>query len=188
MAAPELTHPTIGYRRPPAPVTPRPRPRSELVHVLAAVWLLTIVAGLLGLLVPALAPGGGPHPVLHGSTRDMLWILVTNLRLLSVPFAFVLIGFHRSRSGRAFGDLLGGALVTLNCLRVGLALGRYGTRLVPYIPQLPIEWFALALSASAWIAARNGGQPRSLRAQGLQTLVAAVTAAAIETWLTPHAQ
>ena len=84
--------------------------------------------------------------------------------------------------------MLVGAVVTLNALRVGLALGRYGTELIPYIPQLPIEWLALALSTSAWIAARHDAQLQTLRTRALQTLLAAATAAAIEALLTPHAR
>jgi hypothetical protein len=187
MAAAELTHPKVGNRRAPARVTLRREPGSGLVAALAAVWLLTAVGRLVGLVAPGLAPGGVPHPTLHGTVADALSILATNLRLLAVPFALVLLGFHRSRGARMFGDLLVGAVVVLNALRVGLALGRYGTGLIPYIPQLPVEWFALALSASAWMAAR-GVQPRVLRTRALQTLLAAATAAAIEALLTPHAR
>lgn len=155
---------------------------------MTAVWLLTAVGGIAGLLAPELAPAGSPHSTLHGGVADTLSILAANLRLLSVPFALALLGFQRSAPGRAFGDVLVGAVVTLNSLRVGLALGRYGTRLIPYIPQLPIEWLALALSASAWIAARHGAQPRTLRDRALQTFLAAAAAAAIEALLTPHAR
>jgi len=167
---------------------PRRRPGGGLVAALAAVWLLTVVGGIVGLLAPGLAPGGGPDPTLHGSVTDLLSILATNLRVLSVPFALALFGFHRSRRARGFGDVLVGAVVTVNCLRVGLAIGRYGTRLLPYIPQLPVEWLALALSASAWITARHGGQPRALRTRARQTFLAAAAAAAIEALLTPRAR
>jgi hypothetical protein len=188
MAAAELTHPTIWNRRAPARVLPRRLPGSDLVAVLAAVWLLTAIGGLIGLLEPGLAPGGGPRPTLHGSVSDVLSILATNLRLLSVPFGLVLLGFQRNRHGRQFGDLLVGTVVTLNAIRVGLALGRYGNELIPYIPQLPVEWLALALSASAWITARQGAQPRALRTAALLTFLAAATAAVIEALLTPHAR
>jgi hypothetical protein len=188
MAAAELTHPTIGDRRAAARPKPRRRPGSELVASLAAMWLLTAVGGLVGLLAPGLAPGGRPHPTLHGTVTDVLSILATNLRLLSVPFALALLGFQRSRRARGFGDLLVGTVVTLNAIRVGLAVGRYGTELIPYIPQLPVEWLALALSTSAWTSARHGAQPRALRTGALLTFLAAATAAVIEALLTPHAR
>jgi hypothetical protein len=188
MATAELTHPANGERRPSARVTPRRQPGHDLIVVLATVWGLTAVGGLVGLLAPGLAPAGAPHPTLHGSVTDMLSILATNLRLLSVPFALALLGFQRSRRRQPFGDLLVSALVTLNTVRVGLALGRNGTKLIPYIPQLPVEWLALALSVSAWIAARHGMQPRALRRRALQTLLAAGAAAALEALLTPHAR
>jgi hypothetical protein len=188
MAAAELTHSTLGVMRAAAWVTARLRPARELVISLAVVWLLTAVGALVGLLAQGLAPGGSPRPTLQGSVTDVLSILATNLRLLSVPFALGALGFQGSRRARAFGDVLVGAMVTLNALRVGLALGRYGTGLIPYIPQLPVEWLALALSTSAWIAARRQAQRQTLRTRALQTLVAAATAAAIEALLTPHAQ
>lgn len=171
-----------------ARTTPSRPPRSELVAVLTAVWLLTALGGLIGHLAPGLAPGGGPHPTLRGNVADLLSILAANLRLLAVPFVLALLGFQHSRRARGFGDLVVGAVVTLNALRVGLAIGRYGTDLIPYIPQLPVEWLALALSASAWMSARRGAQPRELRTTAPLTLLAAVTAAAIEALLTPHAR
>lgn len=188
MASAELTHPTVGHSRAPARVTRRWRPTRELVASYAVVWLLTAAGCLAGLLVPGLAAGGGPHPTLHGSVSDVLSILAANLRLFSIPFALVVLGFQRSRRARAFGDVLVGAVVTLNAFRVGLALGRYGTELFPYIPQLPIEWLALALSTSAWIAARHDAQLQTLRTRALQTLLVAAAAAAIEALLTPHAR
>ena len=184
MAAAELTSPTIGNRRAPARVLRG----GELFAALGAVWLLTAIGGLIGLLAPRLAPGDRLHPTLHGSVTDVLSILATNLRLLSVPFALALLGFHRSHRSRAFGDLLVGGVVTLNCLRVGLALGRYSTRLIPFIPQLPVEWLALALSTGTWISARHGAQPRALRTGALLTFLAATGAAVTEALLTPRAR
>jgi hypothetical protein len=186
MAATELTRPMSADLRSRAPAKARRRPGSELVAVLTALWLLTALGGLAGHIAPGLAPGGGPHPTLRGNVTDMLSILGTNLRLLAVPFALALLGFQRSRRAQGFGDLLVGAVVTVNALRVGLALGRYGTELIPYIPQLPIEWLALALSTSAWMSARRGAQPRELRTTALLAVLAAVTSASIEVLLTPH--
>ncbi len=188
MAATELTHPTIGDRRAPALVLPRRHPKGDVLATLAAVWLLTAVGVLIGLAAPELAPSGNPHPTLRGTATDVLSILVSNLRLLSVPFALALLGFQRSRHARRFGDLLVGTVVPLNAIRVGLALGRYGTELIPYIPQLPVEWLALALSTSAWIAARHDAQLRTPRIRALQTVLVATAAAAIEALLTPHAR
>jgi hypothetical protein len=188
MAATELTHPTIGDRRAPALVLARRHPKGDVLATLTAVWLLTAVGGLIGLAAPELAPSGNPQPTLRGTATDVLSILASNLRLLSVPFALALLGFQRSRHARPFGDLLVGTVVTLNAIRVGLALGRYGTELIPYIPQLPVEWLALAISTSAWISARRGAQPRALRTVALLAFVAAAAAAAIEALLTPHAR
>ncbi len=47
------------------------------------------------------------------------------------------------------------ACIIVNTLQVGAALGAYGTALLPYIPQLPLEWGGLALGASAWLVQRR---------------------------------
>lgn len=190
MGAAELTRHTMSASRALARQILRERRERELPSALAAVWLLNVAGVAAGRIAPELAPGGGPQPTLHGSVGDVMAILATNLRLLSVPFVLALLGFHRSGPARAFGDLLVGAMVAVNCLRVGLAVGCYGTRLIPYIPQLPIEWLALALSASAWIAARHGARSRlrSLCTLAPQTFLAAAAAAAVEALLTPHAR
>jgi hypothetical protein len=161
----------------------------HLIVALATVWLLTAAAAGMGTLAPALAPAGHPHPTLHGTLGDALSILATNLRLLSVPFLLVLLGFRRGRCTRHIGDALVAGLVTVNACRVGLALGRFGSRLVPYIPQLPVEWLALALSTAAWMSAREEHRPvRSLVVPASQVAATAIVAAALETWVTPHAR
>ncbi len=185
MAATELTRPVTGRRLsrrawPSCPV------RGGLISALVAVWLLTAAGAALGVLAPSLRPGGHPHPTLHGSVGDAVAIFATNLRLLSVPFALVLLGFHSSRRTRVFADPILGALLTLNTVRVGLALGHFGIRLIPYVPQLPLEWLALALSANAWIAARRDAPHSWLRARALETALTAAAAATVETLLTPH--
>lgn len=185
--------PTVVIASPHSPQTQAARIRArghatgELVAALAGIWALTALAALAAVLAPALAPDTRPHPALHGSLGDAIAILAGNLRVLAAPFVLAWLGFAHTRRARAFADLLVAAVVAVNTIRVGLALGRYGNALIAYVPQLPLEWLALALSASGWLAARRERLPaRALTWRALQTLAAAVLAAAVETLATPH--
>lgn len=162
---------------------------GPVVHAAAGVCLLTAIGALLGAIAPSLAPGGRPHPVLHGTLADAAGILATNLRLLGAPFLLVLFGLHRARRARVFGSLLVAGVIAVNTIHVGLAIGRFGPRLLPYLPQLPLEWLALALSGAAWLAALKhpSAKPRILATYAAAVLGSAVLAACCETLLTPHA-
>jgi hypothetical protein len=74
-----------------------------------------------------------------------------------------------------------------NALPVAAALGAYGAPLMPYIPQLPVEWAGLALGYSSWLVQRERPVSRRERLAWL-TLTAAVltVAAAVETVAVPH--
>ena len=79
------------------------------------------------------------------------------------------------------------ALIAASTIPVGLELGRWQGRLLPYLPQLPLEWTALALAVAAWLTTRADQASR----RQLVVLAATVTvllagAATIETWCTPH--
>jgi hypothetical protein len=160
---------------------------SRLAAAVGLVLALTAVGGLLGVLAPALAGNVRPHPALTGTLGTAAGIFANNLGLLSVPFGLCLLGYNTDRVSRHTGDLLLLVLVTVNALRVGVELGRWRGQLIPYVPQLPLEWTALAIAASVWLAART--QPVSRRR--LMILAAAIVlllaaAAAFETWGTPH--
>ena len=79
-----------------------------------------------------------------------------------------------------------GALLA-NTTAVGAAIGTYGARLLPYIPQLPLEWAALALGASAWLVQRRRALLIS-DALGVLVLIATLLlmAGALETFGVPH--
>jgi len=148
---------------------------------------LTAVAAVLGDLFPGLAPGRDPHPVLHGTIAEATDIAVTNLRVLSAPFLLALLGLHHGPRRRRIGDLVIAVIATLNTVQVGLALGADGPRLIPYVPQLPLEWTALTLSIAAWLELRTGhASRRRIGRYAAATLALTVTAAAVETFATPH--
>lgn len=152
-----------------------------------AVIGLTALGVGLAIADPALAGSTEPHPTLTGSLGDAISIVETNARVLAAPFLLVLLGFPHSRLGRHAGDLIVLALVAASTISVGLELGRWQDRLLPYLPQLPLEWAALALAVNAWAVARSGHiTVAELAPLVAVILVLLVGAASIETWATPH--
>jgi hypothetical protein len=188
MATAELTE--AAARDSHSPRRHSPGGRSHL-HGLIAVGLTvctaTLVGVVLGVVAPGLAPSGQPHPTLHGTFREALGIAETNLRVLAAPFLLALFGLARRPTNRLFGDLLIAGLVLTNTLRVGVTIGRVGTRLLPYLPQLPLEWLALTLCATAWLQIRTSASTRVVCLYAIATVAVALAAAFCETLLTPHA-
>jgi hypothetical protein len=136
---------------------------------------------------PALAGSTRPHPTLTGSVGDAAGILQNNARVLAAPFLLVLFDFPQSRLGRHAGDIIVTALTAESTIPVGIELGRWQGRLLRYLPQLPLEWAALALAVHAWVVASRG----RLTLRQLAPLAAVVLAlltcgACLETWGTPH--
>jgi single-strand DNA-binding protein len=162
-------------------------PRAALLAAGGGVLALTAGGALLGALDPALGGHARPHPTLTGSAVDALSILENNARVLATPFSLLLFGFPASRLGRRAGDLILLAVAAASAIPVGIALGRWQTRLLPYIPQLPLEWAALSIALSTWLLARTHRPAAGQFAQrAAATALVLVAAAAVETWATPH--
>ncbi len=188
MGAAELTQtPTVSFDARRASRRGAGTAARRVAVVYGALWALTALGGLLGRLLPTLAPGGRPHPFLHGTVADFAAIAATNARTLSAPFLLTVFRFTTRRRSRALGDLLVVWLLAGNTLRVGLALGRDGGGLVPYVPQLPIEWLAAAVAGGAWLTLRCNPQTRTALAYVAAVLALVALSAAIETEATPHA-
>ena len=182
MAAAELA---ASEARPPlacAVEHPRARAHAQRVAVAyAGLWTFTCAGVLVGAAAPGLAPGGHPQPTLHGTPGEVGSIAIANARVLSAPFLLALFRFPSDRRSRQLGDLLVVVLLGGNALRVGLALGRDRGALLPYVPQLPLEWLAAALAAAAWLTLRTGARTRTGLAYVAAVLVLVAAAAAIET-------
>jgi hypothetical protein len=161
----------------------RPHIRTAAIFVTA----LTALGAGLALACPPLGGSVAPHAALTGSVSDALTILANNARALAAPFALVLLGLARQCSGRRITGLIVVAVAAVNAIPVGIALGRWQGRLIPYIPQLPLEWAALTTALTAWLQARTGAcTTRQLAALAGVTLALLAAAAAVETWCTPH--
>lgn len=163
------------------------RETARLVPAASVVIGLTTLGIGLALVDPRLAGSNQPHAVLTGSVGDVVGILQTNARTLAVPFLLVLFAFPQSRLGRHAGDLIVTALTAASTIPVGLELGRWQGRLLPYVPQLPVEWVALILAIHAWLIARSGQlDVRDLVPLAAVVLALLICAACLETWATPH--
>lgn len=169
----------------------RERARAHTaVALYAGLWALTALATAAALVAPSLAPNRAPHPTLEPTAAAVASILLNNTRVLAPPFLLAAFGFGSARSSRALGDLIVAAPAALLTISVGIAIGCWGERLLPYIPQLPIEYAAAAAAASVWVAHRRGARPdvRSLARNAGVVLALLALAAALEVLATPHAR
>jgi hypothetical protein len=166
------------------------------LHAYAAVWIATLVpAGFVALggralalpvrqlLGLALTAQRNPPPRIG----HVLALAAHNIPIASWPLLLGLLGAHRHRLARHVADGVLLACIILNALPVGAALGAYGTAVLPYLPQLPFEWSAVALGASAWVAQRRRALAVRTRL-GLFVLIVGVLfcAATLETVAVPH--
>lgn len=111
-------------------------------------------------------------------------IFAHNLPIAAWPMLLPPIGAHRSRRARRVADLLVAVSLAGNALPVGAALGVYGARLLPYLPQLPIEWAGLACGPAWWLLARRrAAAARGTAAWLAVTAMLIAAAAVVETCL-----
>lgn len=161
--------------------------KTALFTSILTVLAVTLAGVSVGLIDPRLAGSARPHPTLTGSLWDWLGILSTNLRVLAVPFILAALRFPATRVGRTIGDAIVAALMAFSPLTVGVAIGRWRGRLLPYLPHLPLEWAALSLALAGWLLIRAGRAPRRLLIEFAAWIVALlIGAASVETWATPH--
>lgn len=130
----------------------------------AVVWAATLIpAGLVALAgsvlaLPARHVLGLTLARQHNPPRELghvLLLVAHNTPIFGWPLLLGVIGAHRHRLATRVADGLLLACIIVNTLQVGAALGAYGARVLPYLPQLPLEWGGLALGASAWLVQRR---------------------------------
>jgi hypothetical protein len=191
MAAAELTHLSAPCG---VPSCTRRAPCWARDVALIALALLVVTALGAGaeLLDGGLFRSTAPHPALTPNLGAIAGIFATNLRVLAAPFLLIAFAFATGRHAAQLGDVIVAGILLLNSLHVGLALGRWQGRLVPYLPHLPLEYLAAAVAAGAWVDARRHPDRRLLQALRASAGYAAAAiallaaAAAVEVLLTPH--
>lgn len=170
------------------------------------------VAVLLGLLVLApLVIGAGLHAIppvaatarslvplamvpSRGTADQALGLFLTNVKAVNIPLAGAALLILLSRSGRpiAFPRALLDVILTLQAASdaalLMVAIAGYGPeRLAMWIPHVPLEFGALALSLTLYRRARTSETClRDLRLPAGGVLAALAAAAALETWATPQ--
>jgi hypothetical protein len=162
------------------------------LHAYAAVWATTLLpAAVVWLIGGKLAADVRRVFVRHRSpaphVAHVLVLTAHNIPIVSWPLLLGLWGAHRHPRSTRIADALLLVCVIANAAPVGLELGAYGTVLLPYLPNLPVEWAGMALGASGWLAQRR----RALTVrEGLAmfALIAVVLlcAAVLETAAVPH--
>lgn len=195
MAAPELTHlptwPGDGRRQ-----AHRQAERRRLdLRTVGLCWVAlaatTTLAAVAATAWPALGPAARPHATLHPSLDAIASILLNNTRVLTAPFILVAARFDRGRVSRVAGDTIVATIIAGNARSAGFALGRWHGALIPYAPQLPVEYLAAATAAAVWLNARRHtplSAPSNALTSAVTTLGLTAAAAAIEVLLTPHAR
>jgi hypothetical protein len=193
MAATELAKTTAAS----LDATPGVQARSALrrtihaaIYVYAGLWLLTGLALLASVLAPSFGPSSAPHAALEPTPAAVAGVLLNNAHAVAPAFLLALLGLGNGRISRGVGDVIVTAPLALLNISVGSALGRWGHRLLAYIPQLPVEYAAAAVAASVWITRRRSPRPRarSLAADAGVVLALLAIAAVLEVLTTPHAR
>jgi hypothetical protein len=162
-----------------------------------ALWTAALVIALLTALTPEvktivrelLSLRAQPLPAPPPSPLHALALAAHNLPMIAWPLLLGVRGGQRSPHGRRAADRLVLAVLLANVIPVGAALGADGLRLLPFLPQVPIEWAAFALGASSWAIRRRGDVRVWTRAKLLLVLTALVLCAAVlEIWAVPVRQ
>jgi hypothetical protein len=137
------------------------------------------VRGALGLRV---SPTGTPAPTWSAVAE----LALHNLPICAWPLVLPAAGACRTRGARLAAHALVAASLSANAMLIGVAIGAYGSRLLPYVPQLPLEWLALAAGAAGWVAP-SAWADRRVRVEVAALIgVALLAAAAVETYAVPH--
>jgi hypothetical protein len=138
-----------------------------VARLCAALWLVVLVGAVAGRVVGGAvatqeaAPRGG---------RLAAAVLLANARLIAVLLvAAVLV--TRVPQWRPIVDAVIGALLGVNALAVGGAIGAGGSEVVGSLAHLPLEWAALAVGLRSGLRWAAG------------SLVLVVLAAGVEAWV-----
>lgn len=173
-----------------------PRRASRALSVLLSyggLWALTLAFALLTGIAAAGSARAALGLTLSGRRAprpELAHVLALSAHNLPIAAWPLLLGLWRAReraSTRLAADVLVAACAVANTLPVGAAIGGYGPALFPFVPQLPLEWGALAVGYGSWLTARRRALT-GLQMLGLLALILALVllAASVETMAVPH--
>jgi hypothetical protein len=150
-----------------------------------AVSAIAVVRDLAHILVPLDWHRAPYDPSAHDiATALSLWF--HNARLALAPLAAAAaVQRHGGRLRRA-GDVLFGVVLAVNVIPVAVDLGTWGSRLLPYIPNAPVELLGLVIGpVSWWLVTRGRIAVRSLWLIAALVVALLLIAACLETWTVP---
>lgn len=177
-----------GYRSPAAELASAYLLGFTVLIVVAAVCAIVPAARWLAHHALALALHAritpAPAPTLAGAG----WLLANNVRATGWPLLAVALRAHR-HGRRVTGVVHAAVLVSAaaNLLPVAAAIGVYRSQIVPYLPHLPLELYAITTGPATWLTCtRHPITRRQLAAIAVTVLAALAGAAVLETWAVPH--
>jgi hypothetical protein len=152
---------------------------GTLLAALVAIPFSVPVRAVLGLRLTPAPPGGAGMAAL---------IAANNAREAAIPLLFALLRLGSWGWFVSLGDVVVGASLAVNVALGGLALGAYGSGLLRYLPQWPLEWGALAVALTGWRRARRGlRDPCELVLLAIGAAILVCLAALLETYTVPQA-
>jgi hypothetical protein len=174
-----------------------PGPLRPVVGAYAAGWALLVATAFACAVIPhgdwfaekllGLPPHARIHPAPPSSLDRVLSLFAANIRATCWPLIAAGLRAWRFMRIRWAVHAAASLSVAVNLLPVGAALGIYGLRLVPYLPQLPLELYAVTSGAQCWrLCCDRRLTQAQLVAVGCSMLLALAVAAALEGWGVPH--
>jgi hypothetical protein len=122
-------------------------------------------------------------PTLSGAVG----LLVTNVRATCWPLLAATLGAGRSTRLRRVTHVAVAVSLAVNLLPVAAAVGVYRAQLVPYLPHLPLELYAITTGPATWvICTRQTLSRRQIALIAVSMVLALAGAALLETWAVPH--
>ena len=124
-----------------------------------------------------------PHDPNARTIGTALSLWLHNAKLSLAPIALAAAVQAHPGKLRRTGDLLLGFIFLLDLLPFAVDLGTWGSKLIPYIPNAPVELLAATSGfVSWWLVTRGRLSPRSLLSVVAVVAPLLLIAACLETW------
>lgn len=124
-----------------------------------------------------------PHDPNARDLHTMLSLWFHNARVALAPLALAAAVQTSPGRLRRTGDVLLAVVFALNVIPFAVDLGTWGSRLVPYIPNSPVELLALTIGPVSWWLVTRGRVPvRFLMRATVIAVGLLLLAACLETW------
>jgi hypothetical protein len=124
-----------------------------------------------------------PHDPNAHTLSTALSIWFHNARLTLAPFALAVAVQNHPGRLRTTGDILLGVVLAVSVVPLAVDLGTWGSQLLPYIPNAPVELMGVSSGPlSWWLVTRGHMSLRSLALVAGVVIALLLIAASLETW------